>query len=179
MSKAQGEVMERKMKLDAKKRQLSLVENKLQKVDDKYRATEKERLRVEEELIITKVYFEEFKQRPDEEKWSLGSSKSSTKSLSVSKEGGQGIEGIALITEEKVLAIGKKTEASRKLRAAKQDLSRAVHETKLKVEHYTKIKNSAEEKVKAAEARLRRAREETESSQMLRKKMEPEAKRER
>ena len=78
-----------------------------------------------------------------------------------------------------MLAIGKKAEASRRLRAARQQLAATTHEVRLKVEHHTRMKKDAEVKVQAAEARLQRLAEETERSVRLRERREQEAKRER
>ena len=94
--------MERKMKLDTRKRQLSVVEGKLRRADEKFKSTEKERLRVEEELAVTKQYFEEFKRRPEEEKWGLGSSKTAALSVSGDTPVDDKEDVVALFTEEKV-----------------------------------------------------------------------------
>ena len=77
-----------------------------------------------------------------------------------------------------MLAIGKKAEVNRRLRAARQELARTAHDVRLKVERHTRLKNDAEAKVKAAEARLQRLEEETKRSVRLSEKRQQEAKRE-
>ncbi|GMI09769.1 hypothetical protein TrLO_g394 [Triparma laevis f. longispina] len=205
LSRAQGELMERQMKLDSKLHKLEVVEGRVNKADEKWKVVEVSRLKVQEKLTVTKLYFKNFKKRPEEEKWSLGSSKSGGgDSLGLSSGSGTRSSGsssrstnsatatatttttaskstsapdVAVITEEKIAAIAKKNSNGRLAKSLKQQLADIVNDRNKKIDAHREKKLEADRKCEDIRIKVEALKKETEKLRVLKEKHEQDVSR--
>ena len=161
MASDQGALMEAKMKKDSQQHRLAVVKEKLKTASGKLSTMQTHISRKKQQLEVTKDFYKDFKRRPDEEKWSLG-----TPSVASAVEGAQAAPrrkqsaSMATLTEEITRLLGQKMDLEsqvREIRASCKSLSRA-NETK--VEAARSAAEEAESKKSKKEQELQSCRSE-------------------